>query len=142
MSSLLYPGEEVILSGEGSVEQVFVGKGELRLTAKRLFLVQRSGLVRKREAPLLDVELGQVSYAKTEGMLTKVLVVGIRGNAGQVLAYKIKVPRSDEWVEQILKLKGGGVAASPPPSDPQSCRHCGEKLALGSTFCPACGKAQ
>jgi hypothetical protein len=106
VSSFLYPGEEVIISGEGSVEQVFVGKGELHLTAKRLFLAHRSGLVRKRETPLLDVEIGQVSYAKTEGMLTKVLVVGVRGTAGQVLAYKFKVPRADEWAEQILRLKG------------------------------------
>jgi zinc ribbon protein len=150
---LLYPGEEVIMSGEGSVEQVFVGKGGLHLTAKRLFLAHRSGLVRKRETPLLDVEIGQISYAKTEGTVKKVLVVGVRGAAGQVLAYKIKVSGPNAWVEQILRLKGvgGGAAPQSPPSfgpigqtssDPGSCRHCGEKLAPGSAFCPACGKAQ
>ena len=136
------------MSGEGSVAQVFVGKGDLYLTAKRLFLVHKSGLVRKREASLLDVDIGQISYAKTEGMVTKVLVVGVRGTAGQVLAYKIKVPGPDAWVEQILRLKGGEVTApqsplaSPIPSDPGSCRHCGGKIAPGSAFCPACGKAQ
>jgi hypothetical protein len=152
VSSLLYPGEEVIMSGESSVEQVFVGKGELHLTAKRLFLAHRSGLVRKRETLLLDAEMGQISYAKTEGLVSKVLVVGVRGTAGQVLAYKIKVPRADAWVEQILRLKGGEGTApmslpsfkpvSPTWSDPGSCRHCGGKIAPGSAFCPACGKAQ
>jgi hypothetical protein len=106
MSSMFSPDEKVILSGKGSMEQPVTGHGELYLTDKRLFLAHKAGLIRKRETPLLDVEIGQITYAKAEGALRKVLVLGVRGTAGQVLSYKMHVSAPDAWVAQVYNLKG------------------------------------
>lgn len=156
MSSMFSPDERVLLSGKGSIEQPITGSGEMYLTDKRIFLAHKSGLITKRETPLLDVEVGQVTYAKTEGSLRKVLVVGVRGTGGQVITYKIHVGGPESWVSQIYNLKGGaGVGATPrasvqaaapqPMADSTGtrfCKHCGKQIDSDSTFCSACGKPQ
>lgn len=161
MSSMLSPGEKVILRGKGSIEQP-KGPGELYLTDKRLFLAHKVGVIRKRETQLLDVEIEQITYAKAEGILRKVLEVGVRGTAGRVLSCKIHVSGPEAWVAQVYNLKGGGGArpaqtpsAQPPPqgqavSDTASqsssglkfCRYCGKQMSTDSVYCPACGKQQ
>ncbi|MEM3857159.1 MAG: zinc ribbon domain-containing protein [Thermoprotei archaeon] len=162
MSSMFSPDEKITLSGKGSIEQPIMGHGELYLTNKRLFLVHKTGLISKRETPLLDVEIGQITYCKSEGTLRKVLIVGVRGSAGQVLAYKIHVSGPDAWVAQIYNLKGGGAGPSAQTLSQQSqpwqqavtdpvsrttsnnkfCKYCGKQMSLDSVFCPACGKQQ
>ncbi|MGC8988438.1 hypothetical protein [Infirmifilum sp.] len=101
MSNIIFsPGEKVILSGKGRVEQPIRGEGELYLTNKRIVLIHRTGLIRKRETPLVDIRLDQISYAKVEGLLSKVLVIGIP-QGGTVIAYKIKVSNPDSWLAAI-----------------------------------------
>ncbi len=105
MSQIIFsPDEKVILSGKGSIEQPIKGKGEIYLTNKRLLLIHKSGLIRKRETPLIDIRIDQISYAKVEGFISKVLVIGVP-HGGTVIAYKIKVPQPDSWVAEILRLK-------------------------------------
>lgn len=154
------PDEKVVLSDKGSIRQPVQGRGEIYLTDKRLFLAHKSGLVKKRDTLLLDVEIGQMTYAKVEGTLRKVLVVGVRGTAGMVLAYKIHVSDPDAWVSQIYDIKGGGGhrPASPQPvqatqlpraeasgsaiSGAKFCRHCGKQIAPDSMYCSNCGRQQ
>jgi hypothetical protein len=149
------PDERVLLSGKGSIEQPMAGNGEMYLTDKRIFLAHKSGLIKKRETPLLDVEVSQVTYAKTEGSLRKVLVVGVRGTGGQVITYKIHVSGPQSWVSQIYSLKGGAgvgaraeAAVQPAHQGPAGssgarfCKHCGNEIDADSTFCSACGKHQ
>ena len=105
MSQIIFsPDEKVILSGKGSIEQPIKGKGEIYLTNKRILLIHKSGLIRKRETPLIDIRIDQISYAKVEGFISKVLVIGVP-HGGTVVAYKIKVPQPDSWVAEILRLK-------------------------------------
>ena len=61
-------------------------------------------MIRKRETPLVDIHIDQISYAKVEGFISKVLVIGVP-HGGTVIAYKIKVPHPDSWVAEILRLK-------------------------------------
>jgi zinc-ribbon domain len=154
MSSMFSPDEKVVLSSKGSLEQPIKGSGELYLTDKRLFLVHKSGLISKRETPLLDVRIGEVSYVKVEGSLRKVLVVGVRGTGGQILAYKVHVPAPESWSAQIYNLKGGGsttawpapiIDEKPLPSQTASrasrfCSNCGQPANQGAKFCPSCGQ--
>ncbi len=107
MSSTFGPDEKVVLSGRGSIDQPISGDGEIYLTDKRLLLIHKAGMIRKRETPLLDIEIGQISYVKSEGTLRKVLVLGVKGTGGQILTYKIHVPNPDSWVAQIFNLKNG-----------------------------------
>ena len=106
MSQVVFgPDETVILSGRGDIEQPIKGNGELYLTTKRLLLIHKSGLVRKKETPLVDIRLDQLSYAKVEGLLSKVLVLGVTQSNGIVVTYKIKVPRPDSWLNAIFRAK-------------------------------------
>lgn len=105
MSYIVFaPDEKIILSGKGTIEQPIKGKGEIYLTNKRVVLIHKSGLIRKRETPLVDIHIDQISYAKVEGLLFKVLVIGVP-HGGTVIAYKIKVPNPDSWVAEIMRLK-------------------------------------
>lgn len=105
MSSIIFiPGETVVLSGKGKIEQPIRASGEAYLTTRRLLIIQKSGLLRKRETPLLDIHLNMISYAKVEGILSKVLVIGVP-QGGTVITYKIKVPHPESWLSQILALR-------------------------------------
>jgi hypothetical protein len=136
LSSIFSPDERILLSAHGSVEQPINGRGDLYLTDRRLVLIHRSGLIIRRETPLLDVELSQVSYVKAQGTLRRVLVLGVRSNGGQVSAYKVHVGAPDSWVAQIHSLKMTGNSAS------KYCDQCGKKIEFDAKFCAACGKEQ
>ena len=98
------PDEKIILQGKGVIEQPVSGKGEIYLTSKRVIMIHKSGLIRKRETPLVDVRLDNISYAKAEGLLRKVLVLGVH-QGGLVTAFKIRVSNPESWVAQIYNLK-------------------------------------
>jgi len=98
------PDEKIILSGKGTLEQPIKGKGEIYLTNKRLVLIHKSGLIRKKETPLVDIHIDQISYAKVEGFISKVLIVGVP-HGGTVVAYKIKVSNPDAWMAEIMRLR-------------------------------------
>ena len=102
-SIILSPTERVLISGSAKIEQPIAGRGEAYLTDKRLVVIHKSGFIRKRETPLLDIRLDQISYVKVEGILSKVLVVGI-SQGGKVIAYKIKVPHPDSWMSTIYNI--------------------------------------
>jgi len=105
LSSIIFaPGENIILSGKGKIEQPIVASGEAYLTNRRLLIIQKSGLIRKRETPLVDIRIDMISYAKVEGLLSKVLVIGVP-QGGSLITYKIKVPHPESWLSQILALK-------------------------------------
>jgi hypothetical protein len=145
------PDERMILSAKGSLEQPITGKGELYLTDKRLFLVHKSGLITKRETPLVDMRISEINYVKVEGSLRKVLVLGVRGTGGIIVAYKIHVSAPESWSAQIYSLKGGSAIS--PTQIPQSapvpivplgavsrfCSSCGQQVKLEARFCSACG---
>lgn len=146
------PDERIILSAKGSLEQPITGSGELYLTDKRLFLVHKSGLITKRETPLVDIRINEVNYVKVEGSLRKVLILGVRGAGGQIIAYKIHVSTPESWLAQIYSLKGGStVSTTQPPqvalaplvqSNPPGakfCSNCGKQVKLEAKFCSACG---
>jgi len=102
------PGESVILSGKGQIEQPVNGGGVLYLTNHRLFLIHKSGIIRKREIPLLDLPLTDISYVRTEGSLRKVLIVGARSANGLVTAYKVHVANPDSWAAGITSTRAKG----------------------------------
>jgi len=104
MSSVLFPGEKIILSGKASIEQPISGDGEAYLTDKRLVIIHKSGLIRKKETPLVDIRLDQISYAKVEGWLSKTLVIGVP-QGGTIIAYKIKVSNPDSWLAAIMQQR-------------------------------------
>ena len=105
MSAIIFsPDEKVILSAKGSIEQPVRGKGELYLTNKRIVLIHKSGFIRKRETPLVDIRLDQISYVKVEGMLRKTLVIGVP-HGGNVIAYKIRVQNPESWQAEIYRLR-------------------------------------
>jgi zinc-ribbon domain len=151
MSSMFSPDEKVILSAKGSLEQPIRGSGEIYLTDKRMFLVHKSGLISKRETPLLDIPINEVTYAKVEGALRKVLVVGVRGSGGQVLAYKIHLSTPESWSAQIYSLKGGSAVSTATTTQVLSgphlqsvgvtrfCSNCGVPVKREAKFCSSCG---
>jgi len=104
MSSVLFPGEKIILSSKAGIEQPIRGNGEAYLTEKRLLIIHKSGLIRKREIPLADIRLDQISYAKVEGWLLKTLVIGV-SQGGTIIAYKIRVPNPDSWLAAIMQQR-------------------------------------
>lgn len=113
MAAILLPDENVILKARGRVEQPIEGSGEMYLTNKRLLLLHRSGVIRKKETPLLDVKMDMISYFKVEGMLRKVLVLGVVSNAGIVITYKIHVSSPESWSSVLFNLKkGSGIRPS------------------------------
>ncbi len=105
MSVIFSPGESIIIKARGRVEQPIEGSGEIYLTNRRILLVHRAGMIRKRETPLLDVKIEQVSYFKVEGLLRKVLVLGVISNAGVVISYKVHVPAPESWASALFSLK-------------------------------------
>ncbi len=108
MSSIIFgPDEKVILSDKGRIEQPFKQGGEIYLTTKRLLLIQKSGLIKKKEIPLVDITIDNISYAKVEGRLSKTLVLGITEKAGRIITYKVKVKDPDAWLAEIYRLKRG-----------------------------------
>jgi len=107
MAAIFSPDENVILKARGHVEQPIEGSGEIYLTNKRLLLLHRSGMIRKKETPLLDVKMDMISYFKVEGILRKVLVLGVVSNAGIVITYKIHVPSPESWSSVLFNLKKG-----------------------------------
>jgi hypothetical protein len=152
LSSIFSPDERVILSGKGSLEQPVTGKGELYLTDKRLFLVHKSGLITKRETPLVDIKISEVNYVKVEGSIRKVLVLGVRGTGGMIVAYKIHISAPEAWSAQIYSLKGGSVVSMPATvqaaptlvvqpgfSGSKFCTSCGQQVKLDAKFCSGCG---
>ena len=154
MSSVISPDENLVLSGHGSIEQPIAGSGELYLTDQRFMLVHKSGLISKRETPLLDVTIGEISYVKVEGSLRKVLVVSVRASGGKVQAYKIHVGQPEAWAAQIYNLKSGkravpqaqtmAMPAQAQPSAPapgRFCSQCGLPLNADAKFCSGCGRA-
>ena len=155
MSSVISPDENLVLSGHGSIEQPIAGSGELYLTDQRFMLVHKSGLISKRETPLLDVTIGEISYVIVEVILRKVLVVSLRAVGGKVQAYKIHVGQHEAWAAQISNLKSGKRAVPQPqtvamptqaqtptaPSPSRFCSQCGLPLNADAKFCPGCGKA-
>lgn len=156
MSSVFSPDENPVLSGHGSIEQPIAGSGELYLTDQRLMLVHKSGFISKRETPLLDVTIGEISYVRVEGSLRKVLVVGVRASGGKVQVYKIHVGQPKAWAAQLFNLKNGKrsspeqqeQAAIPPPKQTQTgrisnlfCSQCGQGLNTSAKFCSECGNA-
>jgi hypothetical protein len=104
LNIIITPGEKIILSDQGTIEQPIEGSGELYLTNKRLLLIHKSGIIRKRETPLIDILLTQISYVKTEGFLRKALVIGVRERGGGIIAYKIHVNHPDSWMAKIYNL--------------------------------------
>ncbi|MDG7044437.1 MAG: zinc ribbon domain-containing protein [Nitrososphaerota archaeon] len=148
MSFIFSPDETILMSGTGTIEQPIQGHGELYLTDKRLFLIHRSGLIRKRETPLMDIDMAQLTYAKTEGIIRKVLIIGARNQSGQVNAFKIHVMNPESWVAHIYNLKNAPAAApaqppaQPPASSPADvlyCTQCGTRIPSTAKFCPNCG---
>ncbi len=108
MKSIIFsPDEKIILQGKGRVEQPVEGSGELYLTNKRLVLIHKSGFLRKKETPLLDIRISQISFVKVEGLLSKALVIGVP-HGGTVVTYKIKVSKPEVWQAEIYKLMSGG----------------------------------
>ncbi len=155
------PDEPVLLSRHASIEQPVSGSGRLYLTDRRLILIQRSGRIRKTETPLFDLTLEEISYARIEGTLWKVLVIGARTQGGRVVTYKIHAQDPQAWKAQIYSLKGVGagirfVPSRTPPSAltealqaPQPkqmtsklCTDCGHALPLEAAFCSSCGSPQ
>ncbi len=155
------PDEPVLLSRHASIEQPVSGSGTLYLTDRRLILIHRSGRIRKTETPLLDLTLEEISYARIEGTLWKVLVIGARTQGGRVITYKIHAQDPQVWKAQIYSLKGGGGGIKfVPPRTPQSalaealhipqpqrttnkfCTDCGHALPLEAAFCSLCGSPQ
>ena len=98
------PDEKIILGARGTMEQPINGSGELYLTTKRLILIHKSGFIRKRETPLVDIRLDQISYVKVEGLLRKTLVIGVP-HGGSIIAYKIRVPNPESWQAEIYRLR-------------------------------------
>ncbi|MBI2183394.1 MAG: hypothetical protein HYU39_00385 [Thaumarchaeota archaeon] len=105
MSTVFGPDETVLLSSKGSMEQPVSGSGEFYLTTRRLLLVHKSGLIRKRETPLVDIGIDEISYFKVEGILRKVLVLGVRLQGGRIQAYKVHVRNPESWKTHIFNLK-------------------------------------
>ena len=151
-SRYLSPSEMIILNSHGSVEKPVKGHGQLYLTDKRLVLVHRSGLIKIKETPILDIEIPQISYSKIEGMLRRTLVLGVKAGNGQVVSYRIRVAREEKWHSAINTLKGVKNEAAAPEfprtervSDSSEeevyCGQCGKKT-LNSNFCPNCGEPQ
>ena len=66
-------------------------------------MIHKSGFIRKRETPLIDVKLENISYAKAEGLLRKVLVSGVH-QGGLITAFKIHVKNPEAWVANIYNL--------------------------------------
>ena len=141
MPSIFSPNERILLNAHGSVEQPINGKGQLYLTDRRLLLVHKSGLVIKRELPLLDVEISQISYIKTQGTLRKILALGVKSNGGQVAHYKVHVRTPEAWVARIMNM-GANVQKSAQEPSSKACQHCGETIPAESRFCAECGKPQ
>ena len=148
-TSYLSPSEKVILNSHGSVEKPVSGHGQLYLTDKRLVLVHRSGLLKVKETPVLDIEIPQISYSKIEGMLRRTLVLGVKSGNGQVIPYRIRVAREEKWHSEIRMLKGGTKETVAPEfprteqvtdSESRYCGQCGEEDVLNSRFCPNCGE--
>ncbi len=105
VSSIIFdPDEKLILSSKARIEQPVKGSGEAYLTNKRLVLIHKSGLIFKKETPLVNIWLSEISYAKVEGLLSKVLVIGVT-HGGTVIAYKIKVSNPESWLAEIYNLK-------------------------------------
>lgn len=105
MSSAIFtPDEKLILSAKCSIEQPIEGKGEAYLTNKRLLVVQKTGLIKKQETPLVDIRIDQISYVKVEGLISKVLVIGVP-HGGSVITYKIKISNPKLWASEIYRLR-------------------------------------
>jgi len=102
-SIILSPSEKILMSGSARIEQPLEGKGEAYLTDKRLIVIHKSGLIRKKETPLLDIRINQISYVKVEGLLSKVLVLGVT-QGGKIITYKLKVPNPESWMSTIYNL--------------------------------------
>jgi hypothetical protein len=150
-SPYLSSGEKVILNDHGSVLKPIQGSGQLYLTDRRVVLIHRSGFVRTKETPLLDIEIPQISYLRIEGLLKRSLVLGVKAGNGQIVPYKIHVSREEKWHSEIYGLKGGSSEKTPPiyPKIEGSggkqrvskyCEDCGEEVKFESKFCPSCGE--
>lgn len=151
-SRYLSPSEMVILNSHGSIEKPVKGHGQLYLTDKRLVLVHRSGLIKIKETPVLDIEIPQISYSKIEGTIRRALVLGVKAGNGQVVAYRIRVAHEEKWHSEINTLKGGKNESDAPEfpktervsdsiDEAAYCGQCGKKT-LDSNFCPNCGEPQ
>lgn len=141
LPSIFSPNERILLNAHGSVEQPINGKGQLYLTDRRMLLVHKSGLIIKREMPLLDVEISQISYVKTQGTLRKVLALGVKSSGGQVAHYKVHVRTPETWVAQIMNMGTNGQKYAQDPSS-KACQHCGENIPAVARFCAECGRPQ
>ena len=145
--SFLESGEKVILNSHGAVTRPISGHGRLYLTDRRLLLVHRSGLVKVKETPVLDIGIPQISFSKIEGMLRRSLVLGVKSGNGQVVSYKIRVNREEKWSLEINALKGSAesVALGFPglitASGDEFCGRCGEQTTSYSKYCSNCGES-
>ncbi|MDG7034602.1 MAG: zinc ribbon domain-containing protein [Nitrososphaerota archaeon] len=93
---------------------------------------------------MLDIDMAQLTYAKTEGIIRKVLIIGARNQSGQVNAFKIHVMNPESWVAHIYNLKNAPAAApaqppAPSPDDVLYCTQCGTRIPSTAKFCPNCG---
>ncbi len=149
-SHYLSSGEKIILNDRGSVVKPIQGHGQLYLTDRRVVLIHRSGLVKIKETPVLDIEIPQISYSRIEGLLRRTLVLGVKAGNGQIVPYRIHVSREDKWHSEIYGLKGETMDTTPstfPGIEPageeghasQYCGNCGDEIMLASKFCSNCG---
>ncbi|HYB45601.1 MAG TPA: zinc ribbon domain-containing protein [Nitrososphaerales archaeon] len=167
----MFSGERVERSAKATLLEPTKTKGQLYLTERRLAMVRKEGLIRKKEVAVFDLPLGSVSFARTEGLISKKLIVAASSADGRVLPYKIEVGKTKSWSEAISNLKRGPAApgAPMPPSSYQQyqpaapsyqqyqtpavqppagteatkyCIQCGERIPSRAGFCPRCGQRQ
>jgi len=114
----MFSGERVERSAKATLLEPTKTKGQLYLTDRRLAMVRKQGLIRKKEVSVFDFPLGSISSARTEGLISKKLVVAAGSADGRVWTYKIEVGKTKAWSEAIGNLKRGSVAPSAPASSP------------------------
>lgn len=112
----MYSGERVERSAKATLSEPTKTKGQLYLTDRRLAMVRKEGLIRKKEVPVFDLPLGSISFARSEGIISKKLVVAAGSADGRVSTYKIEVGKTKSWSEAISNLKRGPGAPIPPQS--------------------------
>ncbi len=138
------------MNDRGSVVKPIQGHGQLYLTDRRVFLIHKSGFVKIKETPVLDIEIQQISYSRIEGLLRRTLVLGVKAGNGQIVPYRIHVSREEKWHSEIHGLKSGYMETTSPVQDKlehvgdeghvsKYCRKCGEEVLSASKFCPNCG---
>ena len=154
MSHFFGPDEQVVMQGSCSIEQPLEGKGIMYLTTKRLILIHRSGMISRKETPLLDLPLRDISYVRVEGTVFKTLIVAARAMGGTLVAYKMHTQRTGAWAERISSVSSspGATGLPMPPSSPpmpatlqagsKYCVTCGQTLPPQAKFCSNCGKPQ